>query len=168
MFIKEDINVAAFTNAFSGCIFKQTADTSLKALKAIYAGRYRISGQYTGDFQDLKLYACVPLKKSSTDASFTLATKLISDDINGASTVEVGCLPICHRGFTGTATLDPDPATDMGLYFEFDVTLLANDYLAVALGIRTYNSVSSTTANFTFKTGTGTSYFEIAYLGPNS
>jgi len=154
-------------NQFFGYNFKQSS-LSLTVLKCLVGGRYRLRVQLNGNFQDLKLFACAPYKRTVLGTGYELATTMVSDSVLGSTLTEWQVIPVSHRGFTGTAVADPDPATDLGLNGEWDIVLDTGDFITPALGVRTYNSVSTTTATFQYTVGCGTSFVEMTYLGPAS
>ena len=72
-----------------------------------------------------------------------------------------------HRGFTGTATLDPNPGTDVWPVWEWIVDVpLDNQSLKLLIGVLGYNSVSTTSAKVAAYTSYGTSTISLEYLGP--
>jgi hypothetical protein len=146
------------TTVFNGCKFVQPV-ASRTAIYALTTGRYRVTVQAAFDFQDLKLFCMVPVKWTNGGS----AVITYSQSVTGQNVVNK---PVCHRGFTGVTTLDPDPGTDLGLVGTWDVDLLAGDYMLPAIGVRTYNSVSTTTANVINRPDLGPSYVKIQYLGP--
>lgn len=157
----------ALASTFSGYQFNQSSATHT-TLQCLYPGRYRLKAQLNGNFQDLRLFALCPFKKTTIGLSYELATTLVSDSVLGNTTAEIGVIPVSGRGFTGVVTLDPDPATDLSMFGEWDVVLDVDDRLALALGVRTYNNISTTTAQFNYALGCGISYVEVQYLGPTT
>lgn len=135
------------------------------SLTFLRSGRYRFSVQISGDFEDLKMFSFLPIHIPFGGTPIPAKTALY--DFNSAYTLH-NCIPTGHRGFTGTAVLDPNPGTDLPLLASWDIEMGANDRLLPALGVLKYNSVSTTTANFTFRAETGASFFKIEYLGPSA
>lgn len=133
-------------------------------IECLVKGRYRARLQWNGDFEDLKLFSMVPVKSS---APYTTAVvPSIKNICLDGTTADTVCIPATHRGFTGVAALDPNPATDLPLVGEWEFDLAPTERLAFALGIRTYNNVSVSTANYQIKVGTGPSFIRVEYLGP--
>lgn len=153
--------VPVFTaTADNGCVFTSSAPSSRSLYRVDTGGRYRVRVQINGDFEDLKMFALGLLNWSSGGSPVLARTYLpITGD-------HFATVPVTHRGFTGTAIGDPNPGTDLGIQADWECNLATGAYVAPALGIRNYNSVSTTTANFTIRPGVGPSYILFEYLGP--
>lgn len=167
LFQRVNATIPALDLSFGGYQFKHSGN-SLTTMKCLLGGRYRLRAALNGNFEDLKLFAMAPFRRTATGASYELAVTLISDSNLGSSLTEIGVIPISHRGFTGTAVSDPNPATDLEARGEWDINIDLGDSLMIGLGVRTYNSVSTSTANFQNAVGCGISSLELAYLGPAS
>jgi len=167
LFQRVNVSIPALSLTYGGNVFQHTANT-LTTMKCLLGGRYRLRAALNGNFEDLKMFAMAPFRKLAASSAFTLATTLISDSTFGGTLAEMTVLPVSHRGYTGVATLDPNPGTDLECRGQWDITIDVGDYLMMGLGVRTYNSVSTTTANFNYVTGSGFSSIELAYLGPAS
>nr|WRQ65087.1 structural protein [Tolivirales sp.] len=154
------------TTIQGGCVYKQTtAQTGWRGLTAAHSGRYRVRAGIAADFKDMKLYCLVPFKRTG-GGEVVVASSNVYSSVAGNSFASLDCLSTVHRGFTGPASGDPDPGTDMGLYATWSVDLAAGETLFLLLGIRSYNGVSATSAEVTFRAGLGPSYIEADFLGP--
>jgi len=167
LFQRVNATIPALDLSFGGYQFKHSGN-SLTTMKCLLGGRYRLRAALNGNFEDLKLFAMAPFRRTATGASYELAVTLISDSNLGSSLTEIGVILISHRGFTGTAVSDPNPATDLEARGEWDINIDLGDSLMIGLGVRAYNSVSTSTANFQNAVGCGISSLELAYLGPAS
>lgn len=151
---------------YNGCKFTQVAATNWGQVRARYAGRYKLKAQFAVDFEDLNLFAAVPISRKSGAIAYAIAQEEVLSSTIGQTTTKIDCLPICHRGFTGVTTGDPNPGTDIGLQGSWDIVLEAGESFAVACGVRTYNGVSSSDATVIMRSDLGPSYLELVFLGP--
>lgn len=149
-----------------GCKFTQASANNWGQARVKYAGRYRLVAQFAVDFRDLYLFAAVPISRKTTDGTYSIAKEEVITSVIGTGTTLIDCIPVCHRGFTGTATGDPNPGTDMALCGSWEVILEAGESFSVACGIRTYNSVSSSDATVILRSDLGPSYIAVEFLGP--
>jgi len=167
LFQRLNASIPALSLTYGGNVFQNNASTG-SVMRCLLGGRFRLKAALNGNFEDLKLFAMAPFRKSATASTYELCTTLVSDSTLGSSLMEMTVMPVSHRGFTGVALSDPNPGTDLECRGEWDVTLDSGDSLLIGVGVRTYNSVSTTTANFQYVTGTGFCSVELAYLGPAS
>jgi hypothetical protein len=161
------VNVAipALNLNFGGMKFVDSA-TNRYHLQCAYTGRYRINYTFNVDFQDLKLFSSAVFTRLPGSA-WTIAQEQVVLVTDGSSPTYISTLPIGHRGFTGTAALDPDPATDLPMCGCIEFSMAATSYFTIAVGVQEYNSVSTTTANVKFVSGRGYPLtIDLVYLGP--
>lgn len=150
---------------YNGFKFVDSATTRFH-WKCLASGRYRIQYEINADFEDLKLFCSVPLVRLPSQ-SWILAQTQIVMLTDGTDIGYLDCDPIGHRGFSGTAVSDPNPATDLPLWGDYEIAISAESFLTIAVGVQTYNSVSTTTANVKFASGRGyPGHFSFQYLGP--
>lgn len=151
--------------AWGGCKFAQTNQSAwVSGLRSTFGGRYRVRFQLAMDFEDLKLFAANLFYQRGSGGVQPAVRQIVS--ANGTSPSELVNIPVIHRGFTGTVALDPNPGTDLGLVGQWDVALQPADVLYFAVGVRTYNNVSSSSATAIWRSGLGPTYVELEYLGP--
>jgi len=141
------------------------AATTYKQLLIAYTGRYRVSAQLPFDWEDLKMFSVVPVVLRS--GSWVLPSSEVYVDPLSTTVGSVNNYPIGFRGFSGVATGDPNPGTDLSCNGTWEMTLKAGDKMIIAVGVRTYNSVSTTTANVKYPTGLGGPLLRLDYLGPS-
>lgn len=156
--------IPAFDFNINGCIFKDTA-RSIRHFQMVHTGRYRLEVNYNCDFEDLKLFSVIPIVRTVGN-SWQIARQQVCTSVDGTSPAYLNVAPKGHRGFSGTAVGDPNPGTDMPLIVSFDLALEAGMYLAICFGVKSYNSVSTSNANISFRSGLGEQVFTITYLGP--
>ncbi len=160
-------NFSALTvNAYNGCSFGQTAKTGWQALRVNYSGRYRLRAVFNGDFKDLNLFALAPFRAANSTSLEALCSRAVLSSATGQTTVDLQVVPTTGRGFTGTAVGDPNPGTDLALYGTWDVDLQQGELVSIGMGVRTYNSVSTTGNTYIARLGTGPSFIELEFLGP--
>lgn len=166
MFTTEVVSTAALNLTYAGgCKFLCPAGNT-NWLKAKFSGRYRLNFCLNADFKDLYLFACVPVRVPLGTNQPEPANELVLNSLITSSTEELICLPQSHRGFSGVATLDPNPGTDLPLCGAWDVILNAGERLNMCVGIRTYNNVSASNATVIYKAGVGPTFLEVEFLGP--
>lgn len=149
-----------------GCKYKWPARTNSNCLQAAVSGRYSFQWSAKIGYEDLKMFATNLFKFDNSLGTWTLATRKVFTDINGTTTADASNVHLTHRGFTGTAVGDPNPGTEVWPIFTFEADCAVGDYITIMMGVLTYNSVSTTTANWRAYDGIGTSSLSIRYLGP--
>lgn len=161
-------SVAVATQTVEGAnIFVAPGSGSNRVLQFTRAGRYRITFQPRLDWEDLKMFALGIFRVLSDNTHATGAVQTVYTDLNGATTTALTAPIYAHRGFTGTAVGDPNPGTDMFPVFVWDVDALTDAYqFVLKIGVLSYNSVSTTTANLQGRSGLGLTKIDIDYLGP--
>lgn len=165
-------NFTAYETDFSGCKFKTSSRTNWRALTPKVSGRYRVKLNLKIGYEDLKMF-CVGLFRTlgnTPDAYNTeqLCSYKVYSTIDGSAVATLPCEIFNHRGFTGVATLDPNPGTEVWPAWEWVIDVNAGDSVRFKIGYLTYNSVSTTTANVTGYSGLGKSTLTIEYLGPSA
>ncbi len=151
-------------NLDGGCKFVHGSRTLYNQLVFNYSGRYRIRFNPKWDWKDLNMFAIVPFG-SGLGTTMTRRQYQVYNSIDGAGLTDLPCQIYTHRGFTGVATLDPDPGTDVWPSMEWDINVTASDDMTIMVGFLDYNS-KSTAATVIGRSGLGTSELLITYLGP--
>lgn len=160
--------VNGHTDDFSGCKFSPVTRTTARGFRVLNGGRYRIRLNMKIGYEDLKMF-CIGLFRSPINsATETLCTRKVYSTIDASAVQDIPSDIYNHRGFTGTATLDPNPGTEVWPVWQWEVDLLKDDWLRFLYGYLTYNSVSTTTAQLAAYAGLGKSTFTIEYLGPSA
>lgn len=155
----------AVTDNYLGCSYKWGARTGYRTFSCKQSGRYRITMSPKIGYEDLKMFTFTVYNKYN-DNNMLLAKRKVFADVSGNSTVELTAEHWTHRGFTGTATLDPNPGTEVWPVFEWEVDCLVEENLLFPIGWLTYNSVSTTDAKIKGYAGLGASTITFEYLGP--
>lgn len=147
--------------AWGGDRFKN-GPGAINCLQVNSSGRYRVSCNMPYDFQDLRTFSVCPFVKRG--ANGFVAQRAVAKTIGAAEYVLIDCVPFSFRGFSGVATGDPNPATDMAANGEWEIQLQAGDVLMILIGIRSYNfSTVNMTVKYASGLGAGWAMFE--YLG---
>nr|WRQ65794.1 RNA-dependent RNA polymerase [Tolivirales sp.] len=154
---------------FNGCKFKTDVRASgYWSLKPRVAGRYRLKLNAKIGYEDLKMFCIAPFRKRNPGEVEQLCTYTVYNQIDGGTVASLPVEIFNHRGFTGVATLDPNPGTEVWPAWEWVVDVVPADYIRFKFGYLTYNSVSTTTANVRGYDGLGKSTLTIEYLGPSA
>lgn len=144
--------------------------SNLRALRFPNPGRYRITFMPRLDFEDLKMFAVTLFQYEYLELAWkaiNLCRTQIYSDIQGSSTSTLPVRIYEHRGFAGTAVGDPNPATEIQPVWSWEILADKPNFdIVLKLGVLTYNSVSTTTANVQGRTGLGKTILELEYLGP--
>lgn len=165
LFVAGSYAAPALNFTFSGMKFVDSA-ASRYHWQCHNSGRYRVDYNYNCDFQDLKLFASAVFTRAPAGA-WVIAQQQVVSLIDGSDPIFIDTVPVGHRGFSGVAALDPDPATDLPLTGSHEISILATHYLTIAIGVQEYNNVSTTTANVKFVAGRGNQCnIRFTYLGP--
>nr|WRQ64896.1 structural protein [Sobelivirales sp.] len=157
-------SINSFDKTYRGCNFKTTSVGSALVLRHANNGRHRMKIDLKIGYEDLKMFAITLI--NTADGS--QAKRKVYSAIDGGTTAYMPVDVYTHRGFTGVATLDPNPGTEVWptFTFEYDVFDNVTSTPAICIGVVPYNSVSTTTANVRGYTGLGTSIITVEYLGP--
>lgn len=158
-------NDALDSSYAGGCQYKVPGGGGKTTLRVATTGRYRLSFSPRWDWLDLKMFAIAPFTTKWNLDSFVPSTYRAYGAVDGSTVVTLPVEHCTHRGFTGVATLDPNPGTDVWPTFRWDVDFDKLDEFSILVGRLSYNSVS-TDAKVTGRTGLGLSTLRIEYLGP--
>lgn len=155
----------AMDHNYNGFRFKDVAAVR-NHWQILSSGRYRLKYDLNLDFQDLGLFCSAPFTRLPAQ-SWTIAQRQIVNFTDGTDVSYIDVTPMGHRGFSGTAVGDPNPATDLPMWGDYEIACVAGSFLTVAVGVQTYNNISTTTANVKFVAGRGyQGTFTLNYLGP--
>lgn len=147
----------------SGCKYVIPVGSGKSSLRVVNSGNYRVSFTPRWDWYDLKMYALAPFRSPNSPGAVTPCYTQVFTQLDGvAGTIDVDHKT--HRGFTGTATLDPNPGTDVWPTFTWEVMLYADDDFQVLVGQLLYND-ASTDAKVRGRTNLGRTTLKIEYLG---
>nr|WRQ65775.1 structural protein [Tolivirales sp.] len=147
-----------------GCKFVHPNRGTLQTFAATAAGRYRLRFTPKWDWEDLKMFCLCPFYTTSSGVDHERCQYQVFGDISSGVVAMLPSTVYNHRGFTGTATLDPNPGTDVWPSWVWEVTLGAGDDVHILIGNLLYNSVSSS-AGVTGRTNLGTTELIVEYLG---
>jgi hypothetical protein len=154
--INADINGVRFVDSAAGRY----------QFKCNYSGRYRVQYDYNLEFQDLCLFATAVYCRAPAQSWVIGQTQTVGL-IDGTDTGYLDTTPLCFRGFSGVATGDPNPATDIRADGDYEIVISVDSFLTIAIGVQSYNNVSTTTANVKFVAGKGfLASVKFTYLGP--
>lgn len=156
--------LATNVNLDNGCKFVHGARTLYNQLIFNYSGRFRVRFNPKWDWKDLNMFAIVPFG-GGPGVAMSRYNYQVYNNIDGSGMADLPCQIYTHRGFTGVATLDPDPGTDVWPSMEWDVNVVASDGMIIMIGFLDYNG-KSTAATVTGRAGLGNTELLITYLGP--
>jgi hypothetical protein len=151
-------------NLENGCQFVHPNRGALQTFSANVAGRYRLRYTPKWDWEDLKLFCLCPFSSTSAAVDHVRGQYQVFTDVSSGLLGYLPCSIYTHRGFTGTATLDPNPGTDVWPSFVWEINLGVGDDVHILVGILTYNS-ASTSAGVTGRTNLGSTELLVEYLG---
>jgi len=150
---------------FPGIRYKWPARTGHQVFSCKQSGRYEMRMALKIGYEDLKMFAMNWFRWDTTSNTFVIATRKVYTTLTGDATVSLNNPHYTHRGFTGVATGDPNPGTEVWPIISFEIDAEAGQRFLFAIGVVTYNSVSTTTANYQGYSNLGYSAISARYLG---
>jgi hypothetical protein len=159
-------NIDAYNDTLlTGNKFVSSAGTGIRLMKIAKKGRYQLRFQPRLDWEDLKMFALTLYHYYA--GGRTHCSKQVYTTLDGASVQSIPTEVLAHRGFTGTAVGDPNPATEVHPVFTFNFDATKDNFdIMLRIGVLNYNDVSTTTANARGRPGLGDSIIELQYMGP--
>ena len=150
---------------YSGCSYNWPLRTGYRTLNCNVSGRYRLVLYPKIGFEDLKMFCFTVYTMKVGSPAPELATRRVFSSVDGAQLTTFTAEHYNHRGFTGVATGDPNPGTEVWPSIEWFIDVQKDENVILPIGVLTYNSVSTTTANIVGYSGLGKTTLCFEYLG---